>query len=60
MKGCDRDRCLIEDSCGLATVEYVVALSLVTLTGALAVLALGVPLLKVFEFARLMITMPIP
>ncbi len=45
---------------GIATVEYVTLLVLVTLGGAAAVLALGVPFVKMFRFQQLLIALPFP
>jgi hypothetical protein len=40
--------------------EYVVVLSLVSLVGAGAVAALGIPLLETFRLSQLLITLPVP
>ncbi len=51
---------LIRDTRAVAFTEYVTLLSLVTLGGALAVYALGSPLLHTFRFAQLIVAMPVP
>lgn len=48
------------DERGIATVEYVTLLVLVTLGGAGAVLALGVPFVKMFRFQQLILALPFP
>jgi hypothetical protein len=53
-------RSLIEDTGGVAYVEYVTLLVLVTLVGSVAVAAVGVPMLRTFQFAQLMLSMPLP
>lgn len=45
---------------GVVFVEYVALLSLVTVMGAVAVVGLGVPLLKLYRFAQMIISLPIP
>ncbi len=45
---------------GVVFVEYVALLSLVTVIGAGAVLALGIPLMKLFHYQELMLSLPIP
>jgi Flp pilus assembly pilin Flp len=45
---------------GVVMVEYVTLLCLVTLTGAAAVVALGVPLMQLFRYVQMVIAMPIP
>ncbi len=45
---------------GAITLEYVVVLCLVSLVGALAVAALGIPLLESFRLSQLLITLPVP
>ena len=45
---------------GVAMVEYVTLLCLVTLTGAATVVALGVPLMQLFRYVQMVIAMPVP
>jgi hypothetical protein len=51
---------LARDPRGAVFVEYVTLLSAVTLIAAAAILALGVPLLRLFRFAELVIASPVP
>ena len=51
---------LLRDTRAVVFTEYVALLSLVTLGGALAVYAVGSPLLHTFRFAQLIVAMPIP
>jgi hypothetical protein len=45
---------------GVVFVEYVALLSLVTVVGAGAVVALGIPLMKLFRYQELLLSLPIP
>lgn len=45
---------------GAATVEYVIVLVLVAMVLSVAIYLAGVPLVRAFEFARLLIASPIP
>lgn len=45
---------------GVVFVEYVALLLLVTIMGAASVLALGVPLVNLFRYQQLMLSLPIP
>lgn len=51
---------LHRDTRGVVFVEYVALLLLVTITGAAAVLALGVPLVHLFRYQQLVLSLPIP
>ncbi len=51
---------LAENERGVAMVEYVTLLCLVTLSGAATVVALGVPLMQLFRYVQMVIAMPIP
>ena len=51
---------LLRDERGVAMVEYVTLLCLVTVAGAAAVAALGVPLIQLFRYVQTVIAMPIP
>ena len=62
-RGCEngaRHRDLYLDDRGVASVEYLVVLTLVALVGSAAVLALGIPLVRAFRFAQLFIALPFP
>ena len=48
------------DTRGVTYVEYVVLLCLVTLVGAVAVSALGYPLIQTYRYAQLVLAAPIP
>ena len=61
--GLDQDRgwgSLLRETRGVAYVEYVTLLLLVTIGGAVAIFSLGVPLLQTFRYAQVVIAMPIP
>jgi hypothetical protein len=45
---------------GAAYVEYLALLTLVTLVGAGAVAALGLPLLRLYRFAEVILLLPAP
>jgi hypothetical protein len=45
---------------GVAYVEYVTLLALVTVVGAVAVFGLGAPLLSTYRYAQLILSIPIP
>lgn len=45
---------------GVVFVEYVALLTLVTVIGSGAVVALGIPLLNLFRYQELMLSLPIP
>jgi len=51
---------LVRGEGGVAMVEYVTLLCLVTLLGAATVVALGVPLMQLFRYVQMIIAMPIP
>jgi Flp pilus assembly pilin Flp len=51
---------LLTDRSGAAYVEYLSLLSLVTLIGAAGVAGLGLPLLRLFRYAELMLLLPMP
>ncbi|HTE51109.1 MAG TPA: hypothetical protein VK698_09595 [Kofleriaceae bacterium] len=51
---------MVRDEHGAIYVEYLSLLTLVTLAGAAAALALGLPLLRLFRYAELLIVLPIP
>jgi hypothetical protein len=48
------------DVCGVIYVEYLILLCLVTLIGAGAVAALGLPLLRLFRYAEMLLLLPVP
>lgn len=45
---------------GVVFVEYVALLLLVTVIGAVSVVGLGVPLLKLYRFAQMILSLPVP
>ncbi len=51
---------LAQDERGAIFAEYVTVLALVTLVGAAAVAALGIPLLRLFRYVQAVILLPIP
>ena len=51
---------LMSSTSGVVFVEYVALLTLVTVTGAVAVVSLGVPLLKLYRFTQMVLSLPIP
>ena len=53
-------RTLLGDSQGAVFVEYVALLLLVTISGAAAVLSLGVPLLRLYRYAQMILVLPFP
>jgi len=53
-------RSLATSASGVVFVEYVALLLLVTVIGAVSVVSLGVPLLKLYRFTQMMISLPIP
>lgn len=55
-----RLRTLATDARGAIFVEYISLVVLVTLIAALAIAALGVPLIHQYELSKLLLTAPIP
>lgn len=53
-------RRLVTDTRGVAYVEYVTLLALVTVIGAVAVFSVGLPLLSTFRYAQAILALPIP
>lgn len=49
-----------EDEQGAVYVEYLVVASMVTITGAAAVVTLGVPLYNLYRYVEMMILLPVP
>lgn len=56
----DRELTELASTRGVVFVEYVALLLLVTIAGAAAVLALGVPLVQLFRFQQIMLSLPVP
>ena len=54
------ERRLVTETRGVAYVEYVTLLALVTVIGAVAVLSVGLPLLQTFRYAQAILAMPVP
>jgi Flp pilus assembly pilin Flp len=48
------------DERGAVYVEYLVVASMVTITGAAAVVTLGVPLYNLYRYVEMMILLPVP
>ena len=53
-------RVLASSASGVVFVEYVALLLLVTVIGAVSVVGLGVPLLKLYRFAQMILSLPVP
>jgi len=51
---------LLASRSGSVFVEYVALLLLVTVIGAVSVVSLGVPLLKLYRFTQMVLSLPIP
>lgn len=51
---------LLRSASGVVFVEYVALMTLVTLIGAISTFTLGVPLLKMYRFAQMIISLPMP
>lgn len=51
---------LATSSSGVVFVEYVALLTLVTVIGAVAVVGIGVPLLKLFRYSQMILSLPVP
>lgn len=51
---------LAGSSSGVVFVEYVALLTLVTVIGTVSVVGLGVPLLKLYRFSQMVLSLPIP
>jgi hypothetical protein len=45
---------------GVVFVEYVALLTLVTVLGSIAVVGLGIPLLTLYRYAQMILSLPIP
>ena len=56
----DRELSELGSTRGVVFVEYVALLLLVTIIGAAAVLALGVPLVHLFRYQQIVLSLPIP
>lgn len=53
-------RGLAASQSGVVFVEYVALLTLVTVIGTVSVVGLGVPLLRLYRFAQMVLSLPIP
>ena len=51
---------LVAQTGGVVFTEYVALLLLVTVVGAVAVVGLGIPLLKLYRYAQMILSLPIP
>jgi Flp pilus assembly pilin Flp len=54
------EQSVVRNERGAAYVEYLALLTLVTLVGAGAVAALGIPLLRLYRFAEVILLLPSP
>ena len=59
MRGGERET-LLEDEAGVAYVEYIVISLMVTILASAAILSLGIPLLRMYDWGASWIVMPIP
>ena len=53
-------RDLLEDEGGVVFVEYLTLASMVTILGAGSVFVLGLPMVRLYEFGSMLVTIPIP
>ncbi len=53
-------RTLASSTSGVVFVEYVALLTLVTVIGTVSVVGLGVPLLRLYRFAQMILSLPVP
>lgn len=53
-------KALAASTSGVVFTEYVALLLLVTVIGAVSVVSLGVPLLKLYRFTQMVLSLPIP
>lgn len=51
---------LLVSTSGVIFVEYVALVLLVTVIGAVAVVSVGLPLLKLYRFTQMMLSLPFP
>ena len=51
---------LLEDVSGVAYVEYIILLSLVTVLGSVAVFSVGLPFFTTYRFTQLLVALPFP
>jgi Flp pilus assembly pilin Flp len=51
---------LLEDESGVAYVEYIILLSLVTVLGSVAVFSVGLPFFTTYRFTQLLVALPFP
>ena len=58
--GAPSAKTLLASRSGVVFVEYVALLLLVTVIGAVAVVGLGIPLLKLYRFAQMILSLPVP
>lgn len=56
----DEPASLYTDTRAVAYVEYVTLLAVVTLGAAIAIFAVGAPLLTTYRYAQLLLSMPFP
>ena len=51
---------LLEDDRGVVFVEYLTLASVVTIVGAASVFMLGIPMVRLYEWGSMLVTIPIP
>jgi hypothetical protein len=51
---------LLEDEGGVVFVEYLTLASMVTILGAGCVFVLGLPMVRLYEFGSMLVTIPLP
>jgi len=54
------DQTLLEDEAGVAFVEYIVISLFITILASAAILALGIPLLRMYDWGASWIVIPVP
>ncbi len=56
----ERDQTLVEDEAGVAFVEYIVISLFITILAAAAIFALGIPLLRMYDWGVSWVLIPVP
>lgn len=60
MSEANQNQSLTRDTRGVAFTEYLVLMTVVTILGSVAVVGIGVPMLRTFRYAQLMLSIPLP
>lgn len=55
-----KDQTLLEDEAGVAFVEYIVISLFITILAAAAILVLGIPLLRMYDWGVSWVLIPVP